>query len=65
MVEGYAMGRSAEELCSEMMRVLGQQATTKAAGDSVRLRLVGERDASASISSEGRLHHDRAPHACP
>src|SRR5215468_9060025 len=38
MVEGYAMGRSAEELAAEMQRVLGDQATTKAAA---RLRLVG------------------------
>jgi len=52
MVEGYAMGRSAEELCSEMLRVLGEQATTKPAGDSAHLRLVGERDASRSSSSE-------------
>ena len=29
MVEGYAMGRSAEELATEMLRVLGDQATTK------------------------------------
>ena len=28
MVEGHAMGRSAEELCTEMLRVLGDQATT-------------------------------------
>ena len=52
MVEGYAMGRSPDELCSEMLRVLGEQATTKPAGDSARLRLVGERDASRSSSSE-------------
>jgi AcrR family transcriptional regulator len=48
MVEGYAMGRSAEELCSEMLRVLGNQATTKAAGDNARLRLVGDGEASDS-----------------
>src|SRR5437868_6272297 len=52
MVEGYAMGRSAEELCSEMLRVLGEQATTKSAGDGAHLRLVGEHDASRSGSSE-------------
>src|ERR1700724_2972677 len=34
MVEGHAMGRSAEEMCSEMLRVLGDQATTKTADDS-------------------------------
>jgi AcrR family transcriptional regulator len=39
MVEGYAMGRSPEELATEMLRVLGDQATTSAGGS--RLRLVG------------------------
>src|SRR6476469_8375894 len=38
MVEGYAMGRSADELSREMLRVLGEQATTKSVGDSARLR---------------------------
>jgi AcrR family transcriptional regulator len=38
MVEGYAVGRSADELANEMLRVLGDQATTKAAA---KLRLVG------------------------
>src|SRR6266536_448517 len=38
IVEGYAMGRSAEELCSEMLRVLGEQATTRP-DDRARLRL--------------------------
>ena len=52
MVEGHAMGRSAEELCSEMLRVLGEQATTKPASDSARLRLVGDRDGSIK-SSDG------------
>ena len=52
MVEGYAMGRSPDELSREMLRVLGDQATTKAAGESARLRLVGEH-ASTSSSSEG------------
>jgi AcrR family transcriptional regulator len=47
IVEGYAMGRSAEELCSEMLRVLGQQATTTPESDSARLRLVDDRDVSA------------------
>jgi len=55
MVEGYAMGRSPEELCREMLRVLGEQATTKPASDNARLRLVGERDASASSASEGEI----------
>ena len=53
MVEGYAMGRSPDELCAEMLRVLGEQATTKPAGDSARLRLVGDRDPSVSNSPEG------------
>ncbi len=37
MVEGYAMGRSAEDLASEMLRVVGDQAAAKPA----KLRLVG------------------------
>jgi hypothetical protein len=52
MVEGYAMGRSADELSGEMLRVLGEQATAKSAGDSARLHLVGN-PASASNSPEG------------
>src|SRR4051794_32500512 len=51
MVEGYAMGRSPDELCGEMLRVLGDQATAKS-GDSARLRLVGDPDASVSSPSE-------------
>ncbi len=50
MVEGYAMGRSAEELCAEMLRVLGEQATSSS--DSARLRLVGERDAFAATKTD-------------
>ena len=38
-VEGFAMGRSPEEMAAEMLRVLGDQAATKTAGN--RLRLVG------------------------
>jgi hypothetical protein len=53
MVEGHAMGRSAEDMCGEMLRVLGDQATTKSAADSGRLRLVGDRDASDSDQSDG------------
>ena len=52
MVEGYAMGRSPDELCSEMLRVLGEQATTRQASDNARLRLVGERGASGSSEEE-------------
>ena len=44
MVEGHAMGRSAEDLCSEMLRVLGDQATPPPAADNARLRLVDDND---------------------
>jgi AcrR family transcriptional regulator len=40
MVEGYAMGRSPDELSAEMLRVLGEQAAP--ASEAARLRLVGE-----------------------
>jgi AcrR family transcriptional regulator len=46
ILEGYAMGRSAEELCAEMLRVLGEQARSDS--DGTRLRLVG--DSSTLIS---------------
>jgi AcrR family transcriptional regulator len=42
MVEGNAMGRSAEDLCGEMLRVLGEQATPPPGADSARLRLVDD-----------------------
>ncbi|MBR0878366.1 AcrR family transcriptional regulator [Bradyrhizobium japonicum] len=51
ILEGYAMGRSPDELCAEMLRVLGEQA--KSASDTARLRLVDERDASGSPNEEG------------
>lgn len=51
ILEGYAMGRSPEALCAEMLRVLGEQA--KSAGDTARLRLVDERDASGNSNEEG------------
>jgi AcrR family transcriptional regulator len=51
ILEGYAMGRSPDELCAEMLRVLGEQA--KSASDTARLRLVEERDASGSSNEEG------------
>ncbi|MGV7213554.1 TetR/AcrR family transcriptional regulator C-terminal domain-containing protein [Bradyrhizobium sp. UFLA05-112] len=51
IVEGYAMGRSPDELCAEMLRVLGEQA--KSAGDAARLRLVGDRGASTPSDGEG------------
>ena len=50
IVEGYAMGRSPDELCAEMLRVLGAQA--KSASDATRLRLVGDRDASTQSDGE-------------
>lgn len=50
ILEGYAMGRSPEALCAEMLRVLGEQA--KSAGDTARLRLVDEHDASSSSNEE-------------
>jgi AcrR family transcriptional regulator len=46
MVEGYAMGRSAEDLSAEMLRVLGDQATANAGSDPARLHLVGGHDTS-------------------
>ncbi len=52
MVEGYAMGRAADELCAEMLRVLGEQATTSA-GANPRVRLVGECDTAASVRCDG------------
>ncbi|UPU00457.1 TetR family transcriptional regulator [Bradyrhizobium barranii subsp. apii] len=51
ILEGYAMGRSPDELCAEMLRVLGEQA--KSTSDTARLRLVDERDASGSSNEEG------------
>jgi AcrR family transcriptional regulator len=51
ILEGYAMGRSPDALCAEMLRVLGEQA--KSTADTGRLRLVDERDASSSSNEEG------------
>jgi len=51
MVEGFAMGRSPEQLATEMLRVLGDQATTKPAA---RLRLVSDGETEAK-SSEGKI----------
>jgi AcrR family transcriptional regulator len=51
ILEGFAMGRSPEALCAEMLRVLGEQA--KSTGDTARLRLVDERDGSTSSNDEG------------
>ena len=51
MVEGYAMGRSPDELSREMLRALGEQATAKSAGEGAHLRLVGEPTPSSSPAS--------------
>ncbi|MCK1385268.1 TetR/AcrR family transcriptional regulator C-terminal domain-containing protein [Bradyrhizobium sp. 21] len=51
ILEGYAMGRSPEALCAEMLRVLGEQA--KSVGDTARLRLVDGRDPSNDSNEEG------------
>jgi len=50
ILEGYAMGRSPEELCAEMLRVLGEQA--KSTGEVARLRLVEESGTSSSSNGE-------------
>lgn len=52
ILEGYAMGRSPEELCAEMLRVLGEQA--KSTGDTGRLRLVEEAGESSDSNGKGR-----------
>jgi AcrR family transcriptional regulator len=47
ILEGYAMGRSPDDLAAEMLRVLGEQA--KSSSDTARLRLVeGRPDADHS-----------------
>ncbi|KWV61168.1 transcriptional regulator [Bradyrhizobium macuxiense] len=51
IVEGFAMGRAPEEMCGELLRALGEQATAIAAHDATRLRLVG--DPNTSPSSDG------------
>lgn len=50
ILEGYAMGRSPEELCGEMLRVLGEQA--RSTGEAARLRLVDDRDPSTTSDEE-------------
>jgi AcrR family transcriptional regulator len=50
ILEGYAMGRSPDELRAEMLRVLGEQA--ESTGEAARLRLVDERDASNNSNEE-------------
>ncbi|MCA1372482.1 MULTISPECIES: TetR/AcrR family transcriptional regulator C-terminal domain-containing protein [unclassified Bradyrhizobium] len=51
ILEGYAMGRSPEALCAEMLRVLGEQA--KSTEDTARLRLVEVREASDNSNGKG------------
>lgn len=51
VLEGYAMGRSPEALCAEMLRVLGEQA--KSTSDTARLRLVDEGNASTGSNEQG------------
>ncbi len=62
IVEGYAMGRSPEELCSEMLRVLGDQAEIGA--DDNAPPAPCRRPRSHSFGP-GELGHDRTSHACP
>jgi AcrR family transcriptional regulator len=51
MVEGYAMGRSAEDLCGELLRVLGDQAKVPPSADNARLRLVDDNEKPGGESS--------------
>jgi len=51
IVEGFAMGRAADEMCRELLRALGEQATAAAPHEAARLRLVG--DSTTSPSSDG------------
>ncbi|QPF87681.1 TetR family transcriptional regulator [Bradyrhizobium genosp. L] len=60
IVEGFAMGRAAEEMCTELLRALGEQATAKAAqatatstSDGARLRLVDRETSSTSDGETG------------
>ena len=52
IVEGFAMGRGAEEMCRELLRALGEQATSTSAAETTRLRLVGDRDTSSAPDGE-------------
>jgi AcrR family transcriptional regulator len=53
ILEGSAMGRAPEEMCGEMLRVLGDQAREKSASDSALLRLVDDRGTSTSGPPDG------------
>jgi hypothetical protein len=49
MVEGYAMGRSPDELAAEMLRALGEQAAAStSSSETAHLRLVDDRDTSTT-----------------
>src|SRR5262245_26482569 len=50
IVEGFAMGRAPEEMCSELLRALGAQATST--DDGAQLRLVGGRGGETSSDEE-------------
>jgi AcrR family transcriptional regulator len=50
IVEGFAMGRAPDEMCSELLRALGAQATS--ADDGAQLRLVGGRGSDTSSDEE-------------
>lgn len=52
IVEGFAMGRAADEMCSELLRALGAQATAASTDDGARLRLVGEHGGKTSSDGE-------------
>jgi AcrR family transcriptional regulator len=50
IVEGFAMGRAPDEMCSELLRALGAQATSTDEG--AQLRLVGGRGGETSSDEE-------------
>lgn len=52
ILEGYAIGRSPDQLCEEMLRAIGEQAASASVKDGQPLRLVT--DASTSSSTDGR-----------
>ncbi|MFO1108832.1 MAG: TetR/AcrR family transcriptional regulator C-terminal domain-containing protein [Bradyrhizobium sp.] len=54
IVEGFAMGRAAEQMRGELLRALGEQATAVSTGDGSRLRLVAEPNTRPSTDGESR-----------
>ena len=48
----HAMGRSPEDLCGEMLRVLGELASATSVSESTPLRLVGDRHAATPTSPD-------------